>query len=308
MAKIMNKALTLEVGQIEKNPILALGTSSKDIKKYERVAQAYGNVAPAIVGQSGNTYRVLSGQARLQACDNRGIQKIPVIVTELSNEAEQMKLALLLSTVREDSCALSEGVFINALITQHSISRRELMTLLEKSKSWISKRQSLAVRLSEDVQGMVRDGTICARSAEEIAKMPEDIQVQFACTVIRDGLSKTSVATLVSLYLREESDSVIRDAILNTPLSVLDGQPTGSVTKRKEKRGPGERIADNARYIIRLLYDLKELLVQADTQTLTQTRSHLIKLRRAVADLKVVLDGIYTGVFPGKPQEGGDVL
>ncbi|MCL2474323.1 MAG: ParB/RepB/Spo0J family partition protein [Alphaproteobacteria bacterium] len=308
MAKITNKALTLKIGQIEKNPILALSTSSKDIEKYERVAQAYGNVAPAIVGQSGNTYRVLSGQARLQACDNRGIREIPVIVTELSNESEQMKLALLLSTVREDSCALSEGVFINALITQHNISRRELMILLKKSKSWISKRQSLAVRLSEDVQRMVRDGTICARSAEEIAKMPKELQVKFAINVARDGLSKTSVAALVSLYLREESDSVTRDAILNTPLSVLDGQPTVSSTRRKEKRGPGERIADNAGFLIRLLYELKGLLAQADNQTISQTRSHLLKLRRAVSDLKIVLDGIYTGVFPGKPQEGGDVL
>ena len=68
MASKKNKACTLKVVQIEKNPILALGTSEKDVKTYERVAKAYGNVVPAIVGQSGNAYRMLAGQARLEAC------------------------------------------------------------------------------------------------------------------------------------------------------------------------------------------------------------------------------------------------
>jgi DNA replication protein DnaC len=54
MASTKNNACILKVGQIERNPILALDTSEKDVQKYERVAKAYGNVAPAIVGQSGN--------------------------------------------------------------------------------------------------------------------------------------------------------------------------------------------------------------------------------------------------------------
>jgi len=54
MASMKNKACTLKVGQIEKNPILALGTGEKDVEKYERVTKVYGNVLPAIVGQSGN--------------------------------------------------------------------------------------------------------------------------------------------------------------------------------------------------------------------------------------------------------------
>jgi len=305
MASIRNKACVLKVGQLEKNPILALSTGEKDVKKYERVTKTYGNVTPAIVGQSGNAYRVLAGQAGLEACAHNGIQEMPVIVAEISSEAEQMKLALLMSTVREESGALSEGTFIDTLITHHGVTRRELMTLLNKSKSWISKRHLLAQKLSEDVKGMVKDGIICARTAEEIAKIPEDLQVVFAGNVVRDGLSKSNVGQLVGLYTREESDSALREAIMDSPLAVLDAYPVGPVARRKEKRGIAERIADSAGFLIRLAYGLKGLLAGADTQSLAMASPHLGELRTAVTALKTILDGLAARVSPGKLQEGG---
>ena len=302
MASTKNKACTLKVGQIEKDPILALDTSEKDIEKYGRVAKAYGNVVPAIVGQSGETYHILAGQARLEACVHHGIKEMPVIVAEISDEVDQMKLALLLSTVREEGGALSEGAFIDALLTRHSVTRRELMGLLKKSKSWISKRQSLALRLSEDIKGMVKDGVICARTAEEIAKMPFDVQVAFAGNVVRDGLSKTSVGQLVSLYTRSWNDSALRSAILDSPLAVLDACPAGPAARRREKRGLAERIAGSAGFMIRLADEIKELLAKADVQSLTMASSHLGSLRMALTDLGAVLDRMPAIVLPGKPQ------
>ena len=305
MASKKNTACTLKVGQIEKDPILALGASEKDIEKYGRMAKAYGNVAPAIVGQRGGAYHILAGQARLEACAHQGIREMPAIVAEISGEAEQMKLALLLSTVREEGGPLSEGAFINALVTRHGVTRRELMGLLRKSKSWISKRQSLALRLSEEVKGMVRGGVICARTAEEIARMPDDVQVALASAVVRDGLNKTNVGQLVSLYTQGDADLALREAILDSPLAVLDACPAGPIARRKEKRGLAERIASNAGFLIRLAYELKGLLAMADTPCLTMVGPHLGEVHRALVDLIAVLGGKAGCVPPGKPQGGG---
>jgi len=304
MTSRKNKACTLKVGQIEKDPILALSTSEKDVEQYARVAQSYGAVTPAIVGQSGDAYRMLAGQSRLEACARNGIREIPAIVTEISDAAEQMKLALLLSSVREESGSLSEGAFINALIERHGVTRRELAKLLKKSKSWICKRLSLATRLSENVKGMVRDGVLCARTAEAIAKLPEDVQCAFADRVAGDGLSKTSAEQLVNLYTREETDSAVRAAILESPLAVLDTLPIRSVARRKEKRGLTERISGNAGFIFRLINELKGLLAKAEAQELVAVNSNLNDLRDSMEDLKTLIDGIGAGVLPGKSQEG----
>ena len=298
-----NKACTLSVGQIEKNPILALGISEKDVKTYERVAKAYGNVAPAIVGQNGNAYRILAGQARLEACTQQGIREMPAIVAELSGEKDQMKLALLLSTVREEGGALSEGAFIDALVTCHGVPRRELMTLLKKSKSWLSKRQALALKLSEEVKEMVRGGVLCARTAEEIAKLPSDVQFPFACTAARDGLNKTNVGVLVALYRREDVGKALRETILNNPLTVLDTAAAEKVSRHKEKRGLPERIASAAGFLIRLADELCCLLAISDTQSLSMASGELNRLHTAMADLKTVLDR--WRCFPGETTRGG---
>ena len=51
MATKKSTACTLKVGQIEKNPILALGVSAKDVSEYERVAKA--------LARASNCYRII---------------------------------------------------------------------------------------------------------------------------------------------------------------------------------------------------------------------------------------------------------
>ena len=301
-----NTALTMRVGQIEKNPILALSTGEKNVERFARVAKTYGNVTPAIVGRNEKTYRVLAGQAGLEACALTGIKEMPVIVAEMDGEAEEMKLALLLSTVHEDGNPLSEGAFIEALVTRHGLTPTELARLLKKSKSWISKRQSLASRLSGDVKEMVKDGIICARTAEEVAKLPENTQVAFAGRIVMDGLSKTDAGRLASLYTQEDAGPMLRDAIINSPLAVLDACPAAATARRKEKRGLAERIAGCAGFMIRLAAELKGLLAQFDPRSVDGCESHLNELRAAVTDIKTVLDGITGAVSPGKLQGGGN--
>ena len=297
MASKKNTACTLKAGQIEKSPVLALGVSAKDVSEYERIAKAYGNVAPVIVGQRGNMYSILSGQAKLEACMHSGLKEIPASVTEISDEAEQMKLALLLSTIREEGGALSEGAFINILTAQHGVARRDLAKLLKKSKSWISKRQSLDARLSGNVKDMVRSGAVCARAAEEIAKLPGDLQAAFAAKTAMEGLSKTKVSQLVDLYRREDTSDAVRGAIISDPLAVLGahGKP-GSM--RLERRGAHERIFGSIRLLIRLISDLKGLLAGADAEAKELARTGLDELRSAWADLGAVLE--IAGVSPGK--------
>jgi len=302
MATKKSTACTLKVGQIEKNPILALGVSAKDVSEYERVTKAFGNVAPAIVGQRGNMYSMLSGQAKLEACAHSGLKEIPAIVADVGGEEEQMKLSLLLSTVREEGGALSEGAFINILTGQHGVARRDLAKLLKKSKSWISKRQSLDAKLSENVKEMVKGGAVCARAAEEIAKLPGDLQTGFAAKASMEGLSKAKVAQLVRLYRRGDTSDAVRDAILRDPLAVLGAQAGKPGTVRLERRGMHGRIPGSIRLLIRLASELKGFLAEADAEEMETVRASLDSLRPAWADLGAALE--LARVSPGK-QGGG---
>jgi ParB-like chromosome segregation protein Spo0J len=149
----------------------------KDVAKYENVAVAFGNVMPVIVGASGNIYRILKGQAQLDACVRSGYGELPVAIARAEGKKEQLQLTLLLSTIREEGGAISEGALISELVRRHGASRRELANLLGKSKAWLSKRETLAANLADGVKQMVQDGTVCARTAEEIAKLPRAARI-----------------------------------------------------------------------------------------------------------------------------------
>lgn len=315
MGSKKNTARTMKVGQIRKSPILALGTSPKDIRNYEKVTVAYGSVMPVIVGGNETAYNILEGQARYMAYTRKGYREMPVIVAQVKNEAEQMKLSLLLSTIHEEGGAISEGEFIQQLIMRHGITSRELTKLLGKSKAWLSKRRSLASNLTEAVKGMVSDGVLCARSAEEIAKLPARVQIEFAASVARDDLNKTEVTQLVRLYRSEGAGEQCRQAIVASPLTVLPTLPEQKVNRRrKDSRSDGERLAGAARYAIRLHYELKGLIASANNAALSLAAPHLGSLRESMSELDMLLSGIIASfdigeplrkVSPGKPLTGG---
>jgi len=320
MAQKTNAVCTLKVRQIEKNQIFELGMLQKDVKRYEKAVSEYGNVVPVIVGMADGAYRILDGQARLEACARAGISEMHAIVSTADGEVEQMKLALLLSTIREEGGAISEGEFINELISTHGVTRRELTKFLGKSKAWLSKRQALAVNLSDSVKGMVADGAVCARTAEEIAKLPIEFQTEFATNAVREGLSKTDVGQLVRLYRMPQTSDECRKAIIESPMSVLSTLPETYKRPARQKvlKSASERIAWVARYAVRLLYELKQLIAAADDISLTLAGYYLRDLREAITDLDVALrrEAIYMdvtlkdaagNVSPGK-REGWQTL
>ena len=163
----MNEACNLKTRQIIKNPALTLGMSQKDVSKYKKVAAAYGNVAPVIVSAPVNGgCLILAGSARLEACAQTGISEVPAVMVSEGDEAGQLKLALMMTAIRDEAGALSEGALISRLINEYGVAPRELVNLLGKSKAWVSKRLSMDQNLSRTVKKMVTDGTLCPRSAE----------------------------------------------------------------------------------------------------------------------------------------------
>jgi ParB family chromosome partitioning protein len=312
MATKKTQTLILKAAQIEKNPTLALSVSEKDIAAYRRLTRAFGNVTPVIVGPTlGQGYRILSGQTQCDAMSQLGNAQIPVVVANTHTESEQIKLALMLCTLREEISSLSEGTFINTLIRDHGMTQQDLARMLRKSKSWVSKRHSLAVKLVGEVKELVKSGTLCARSAEEIAKLPADTQIDFAKTIVRDSLNKTNVATLVRLYTHPCTSPATQETILQNPQAVVDAKINPiRQTKQPEKRTPAQKITGNMRFLVQLICELKGLLTTANITTLTEIACNLKMLQEVTADLRVILAGALIQVSPGKPMNpaGGETL
>ena len=303
MLSKMNEACTLKLRQIVKNPALTLGMSERDVVKYKRVAAAYGNVAPVIVGAPKNgEHLILAGSARLEACAQAGIREIPAVMSPTQDEAEQLKLALMFSSPQDEGGALSEGELIIRLIDDYGTAPRELVSLLGKSKTWVSKRMSLAKNLTNAVKGMVTDGTLCPRSAVEVAKLPEDVQAEFATNVINSDMSKNEIAQLVQRYKSACSDDV-RQEVIKSPLAALS-----KIGIRQRKRpmpqaglnGPGRQLQSAANYAAQMLLKAVNMAENADEEALCAASPQLSRLSGMTAEINLTLNRLMAEVAPGK--------
>ena len=282
MPSQMNEACTLKTRQIVKNPALALGMSQKDVDKYKKVAAVYGNVAPVIVCTPVNGgHLILAGSARLEACAQTGINQIPAVMAQAADEAGQLKLALMLSAIHEEAGALSEGALISRLINDYGIAPRELVNLLGKSKAWVSKRMALDQNLTAAVKGMVADGALCPRSAEEVAKLPEGVQAEFAANAVNSGLNKTEISQLVAYYKNVYSPEA-KTEVIKSPLNALS--KLGERERRKTAadaggNGPGRKLKGSANYACQMVLKAVNMAENANEDALWDSQAQLGRLR-----------------------------
>jgi len=303
----MNEACTLKTRQIVKNPALTLGMSQKDVSKYKKVAAAYGNVAPVIVSAPVNGgYHILAGSARLEASIQTGINEVPAVMVNGGDEAGRLKLALMMTAMRDEVNALSEGALISLLINEYGVSPRELVNLLGKSKAWVSKRLSMDQNLSQTVKKMVTDGTLCPRSAEEVAKLPGDVQAEFAGNAVNCGLNKTEVSLLVAAYRNTYSGDV-RQKIIKSPLEALS--KLGEHVKKKPAlddrlNGPGVKLGKAANYAAQMLLKAVNMAENADEKALFAAEGPFRRLRDIGEETILTLNRLLEDVSLGKP--GGE--
>jgi hypothetical protein len=93
--------------------------------------------------------------------------------------------------------------------------------MLGKSASWVSNRLSLVTRLDANVYELVKSGLLEPRSAQDIARLPADVQFTFAETAVREGLPKSAVEQLVGAYNDEGCPRAVKEQIVSNPRAAL---------------------------------------------------------------------------------------
>ena len=303
MSRKKNAVCTVDIRQIEKSRDLAIGTPQKDIARYEKLVAAYGNVVPVTVAEEGGMYRLIDGHARIEACARSGICDIPAVVAQVSADVDNIKLSLMLSASREYGSPISEGAMIELLTKNYGHTLRELSKLLGRSKSWLSKRQTMARNLSEPLKEMILNGAVCARTAEEISKLPQDAQAVFAANVVKDGLTKDDVYKLVRQYRAPDATPGLRRTIIETPAALtFTFQGVGASRKIRCDESAETRIRRAVHLVINVLGIIVNIITEHEGAELETSQAHLLKLWREMQIVSKLITAHVSrsGVSPGK--------
>lgn len=148
----------------------------------------YGVFQPIIVKKSIKGYDLVAGERRLRASKLAGLETIPAIIKEFTDE-EMREIALLENLQRENLTAIELAWAYKGIIDSLHIRQEDLASRLGKSRSHVTNTLGL-LRLPDDVQNMVLDNKISMGHARVLSKIEDDSKIEeMARKVVTNNMS-----------------------------------------------------------------------------------------------------------------------
>ena len=116
-----------------------------------------GILQPILVRKHGASYEIVAGERRYQAAKLAGLDEVPVVIREISDE-DVFKLALIENLQRSNLTPLEEARGYRQLLDEKDLTQEELSKILSKSRSAITNTLRL-MDLPAEVQDASLQGT-----------------------------------------------------------------------------------------------------------------------------------------------------
>ncbi len=244
MEIMRSKIEEIPLRAIQGNNVLAISVGSRELERCEKAIREYGLLNPVVVRRCNpGHYQVLSGECERMVLAKMQHRTTQAVVIEPLDEPEATRLALLLSSLKRSPNALSEGLLLKELC-QGRHTQTEIAYLVGRSVSWVNKRLALAERLTASVVDLVRAGQLCPHTAQEIARIPGDVQQTLANKVISERLAKSAVEKLVGTYNNQGTPRELKQLVLENPRLAL-----GLLAEVRKPRGPKPKEAQDPKAI-----------------------------------------------------------
>ena len=176
----------IPIGDIRTNPYQPRKNFDEEsLKELADSIRVHGVFQPIIVKKSIKGYDLVAGERRLRASKMAGLETIPAIVREFTDE-EMREISLLENLQREDLTAIELAWAYKGLIDSLNITQDELANRIGKSRSHVTNILGL-LRLPEKVQNLVLENKISMGHARVLSKIEDD---SLAC--LSSGISSKS--------------------------------------------------------------------------------------------------------------------
>ena len=181
--------LEIPVGEIRPNPYQPRKTFDKEaLDELATSIRNYGVFQPIIVKKSIKGYDLIAGERRLRASKLAGLETIPAIVKEFSDD-EMREIALLENLQRENLTSIELAWAYKGIIDSLHIRQEDLAAKIGKSRSHVTNTLGL-LRLPDDVQDMVRENKMSMGHARVLSKIEDDVKVEeLAKKVVNENIS-----------------------------------------------------------------------------------------------------------------------
>ena len=203
-AKTNDQIVEIDLSELRANPYQPRKNFDEEaLNELASSIKEHGVFQPIIVKKSIKGYEIIAGERRFRAYKLAGMQTIPAIVKDFSDE-EMMQIALLENLQRENLTSIEEAKAYKSIIESMNITQDELAKKVGKSRSHVTNILGL-LKLPASVQDMVLYNKLSMGHARVLSKLDDPKTIEdLAQRVITEDLSVRKLESLV--YDNEEKE------------------------------------------------------------------------------------------------------
>ena len=153
--------------------------------------------------RSDGKYELISGERRLRAARMVGMNKIPCVVMDVSDEQSAL-FAIIENVQRQNLDFFEEAVAIERLMTEYGLSQEEMSRKLGKAQSTLSNKLRL-LRLPEELRDKITYASLTERHARALLTLPDNsTRGRVLDIIIERHLTVTESERLINDVLRRK--------------------------------------------------------------------------------------------------------
>lgn len=206
----------------------------------EELAQSIrtnGIIQPIVVRQKGNRFEIIAGERRWRAAQRVGLQKIPSVIKEVSDD-KLLELALIENIQRQELNAVEEARAYRKLVDTVGLTQEMIAERVGKTRTVITTFLRL-LKLPDDIQKLIEEEKISAGHGRALL-MTDDVEAQrrIAKTAIEMSLSVREIEKAVKRVGRSKSQTTEKKQV-NTQ---IDANTKAAETKLRRHFGTSVQI------------------------------------------------------------------
>ena len=164
---------------------------------------AQGVIQPIVVRPvDGGRYEIIAGERRWRATQQAGLDQIPVVVRDVTEEAA-MAMGLIENIQRDDLNPLEEAEALHRLLNEFELTHQQVAQAVGKSRTTVTNMLRL-LELTDEVKQMIIDRQLEMGHARALLGLKGQAQSDAARQVARNGWSVRETEKLVRRLQGEE--------------------------------------------------------------------------------------------------------
>ncbi len=205
----------INISEIRPNPYQPRKTFNDEaLRELADSIKTYGVFQPIIVKKSIKGYDLIAGERRVRASKMAGLQKIPAIIKDFSDELMR-EIALLENLQRENLTSIELAWAYKGIIDSLHITQDELANKIGKSRSSVTNILGL-LNLPSSVQNMILDEKISMGHARLLSKLEDTEKIkELAKKIVDENLSVRDVELLGNSKDVKRKNPVTRNEVTN---------------------------------------------------------------------------------------------